>query len=252
MHAISTPTCSPRNETLPRRNRCAVMSVPSTVIGRLAPADHVHDRRGLRRRPLRTPVDPSKSAHESRVRRLAALLGRRSCRSGSPHRRGRPTGLREGPPLAPTSDQVPRQDGRSIPRRESAAGRSRGEREGAKRTGRKRRGTEKKGTGKEGTGKEGTGKEGTGKEGTEEKRSGKKKTGSARADPVGRSRNYSMTSDTTPEATVRPPSRMAKRSSCSMAIGVMSSPMIVTLSPGMTISVPSGRVHTPVTSVVRK
>ncbi len=37
-----------------------------------------------------------------------------------------------------------------------------------------------------------------------------------------------------------------------IAIGTMSSTSIVTLSPGMTISVPSGSVTTPVTSVVRK
>src|SRR5918992_502068 len=50
---------------------------------------------------------------------------------------------------------------------------------------------------------------------------------------------YSMTSVTTPEPTVRPPSRMAKRSPSSIAIGWI-------------ISVPSGRFATPVTSVVRK
>ena len=37
-----------------------------------------------------------------------------------------------------------------------------------------------------------------------------------------------------------------------MAIGWISSIVISTLSPGMTISVPSGRLETPVTSVVRK
>ena len=37
-----------------------------------------------------------------------------------------------------------------------------------------------------------------------------------------------------------------------MAIGWISSIVISTLSPGMTISVPSGRLATPVTSVVRK
>ena len=37
-----------------------------------------------------------------------------------------------------------------------------------------------------------------------------------------------------------------------MAIGWMSSTDMSVLSPGMTISVPSGRVTTPVTSVVRK
>ena len=63
---------------------------------------------------------------------------------------------------------------------------------------------------------------------------------------------YSLMSVTTPAPTVRPPSRIAKRSSVSIAIGVMSSISSSTLSPGMTISVPSGSVATPVTSVVRK
>ena len=57
---------------------------------------------------------------------------------------------------------------------------------------------------------------------------------------------------TTPAPTVRPPSRMAKRSFSSMAIGAISSTSNETLSPGITISVPSGSVTTPVTSVVRK
>src|SRR5690606_3329673 len=57
---------------------------------------------------------------------------------------------------------------------------------------------------------------------------------------------------TTPEPTVRPPSRMAKRRPSSIAIGAISLTPIVTLSPGMTISVPSGRITSPVTSVVRK
>src|SRR5688500_13805632 len=63
---------------------------------------------------------------------------------------------------------------------------------------------------------------------------------------------YCRLSVTTPAPTVRPPSRMAKRSSRSMATGMISSIDIVTLSPGITISVPGGIVHTPVTSVVRK
>src|SRR5574341_1491275 len=46
--------------------------------------------------------------------------------------------------------------------------------------------------------------------------------------------------------------RMANRSSLSMAIGVMSSTLQLMLSPGITISTPSARVTTPVTSVVRK
>ena len=61
-----------------------------------------------------------------------------------------------------------------------------------------------------------------------------------------------MISLTTPEPTVRPPSRIANRRPLSMAIGWMSSIVISTLSPGITISVPSGRFETPVTSVVRK
>src|SRR5690606_31516704 len=57
---------------------------------------------------------------------------------------------------------------------------------------------------------------------------------------------------TTPAPTVRPPSRMAKRRPSSMAIGTMSSTSSCTLSPGMTISLPSGSFTVPVTSVVRK
>ena len=62
-----------------------------------------------------------------------------------------------------------------------------------------------------------------------------------------------MISVTTPAPTVRPPSRMAKRRPASHAIGVISSiNMLSMLSPGITISIPSGSVATPVTSVVRK
>src|SRR5689334_11759872 len=57
---------------------------------------------------------------------------------------------------------------------------------------------------------------------------------------------------TTPEPTVLPPSRTAKRSFSSMAIGAWSSTSIVTLSPGITISAPPSSFATPVTSVVRK
>src|SRR5206468_1294134 len=63
---------------------------------------------------------------------------------------------------------------------------------------------------------------------------------------------YFVISVTTPAPTVRPPSRMAKRSSFSIAIGVISSTSMSTLSPGITISRPAGRCATPVTSVVRK
>ena len=64
--------------------------------------------------------------------------------------------------------------------------------------------------------------------------------------------DHSMIDATTPAPTVRPPSRMAKRSFSSMAIGTISTTSIVTLSPGITISTPSGSVTIPVTSVVRK
>ena len=63
---------------------------------------------------------------------------------------------------------------------------------------------------------------------------------------------YPNISDTTPAPMVRPPSRMANRSSFSMAIGVMSSAVMVVLSPGITISTSLGRFRMPVTSVVRK
>src|SRR3954453_9791554 len=63
---------------------------------------------------------------------------------------------------------------------------------------------------------------------------------------------YCWISVTTPDPTVRPPSRMAKRRPGSMAIGWISSISIWTLSPGITISTPSGSLATPVTSVVRK
>ena len=64
--------------------------------------------------------------------------------------------------------------------------------------------------------------------------------------------DYSMIVATRPDPTVRPPSRIAKVRPCSIAIGWISSMVISTLSPGMHISVPSGRLITPVTSVVRK
>ena len=63
---------------------------------------------------------------------------------------------------------------------------------------------------------------------------------------------YWIISVTVPAPTVRPPSRMANRNPFSIAMGVISSPVNDTLSPGITISVPSGRFTTPVTSVVRK
>ncbi len=64
--------------------------------------------------------------------------------------------------------------------------------------------------------------------------------------------DYSMIEATMPAPTVRPPSRIAKRSFSSIAIGTISSTSTVTLSPGITISVPSGSDTMPVTSVVRK
>ena len=63
---------------------------------------------------------------------------------------------------------------------------------------------------------------------------------------------YSMIVATRPDPTVRPPSRIAKVRPWLIAIGWISSIVISTLSPGMHISVPSGRLITPVTSVVLK
>ena len=63
---------------------------------------------------------------------------------------------------------------------------------------------------------------------------------------------YSIISATTPEPTVLPPSRIAKRSPFSIAIGVISSTVISTWSPGRHISTSAGRPIVPVTSVVLK
>jgi hypothetical protein len=63
--------------------------------------------------------------------------------------------------------------------------------------------------------------------------------------------SYSIILVTTPAPTVRPPSRMANFEPCSNATGTMSSTVRLTLSPGITISTPSGRVILPVTSIVR-
>src|SRR5205085_8148711 len=57
---------------------------------------------------------------------------------------------------------------------------------------------------------------------------------------------------TRPAPTVRPPSRIANRKPSSIAIGPINSTTISVLSPGITISTPSGRLMCPVTSVVRK
>src|SRR5579871_3596256 len=69
---------------------------------------------------------------------------------------------------------------------------------------------------------------------------------------VGHGAPYFMILATTPAPTVLPPSRMAKRSPSSIAIGLISSTVILMLSPGMIISVPAGNSIAPVTSVVRK
>ncbi len=63
---------------------------------------------------------------------------------------------------------------------------------------------------------------------------------------------YSIIEATLPDPTVLPPSRIAKTRPCSIAIGLINSIVISTLSPGMHISTPSGKLHTPVTSVVLK
>src|ERR1035441_2574489 len=63
---------------------------------------------------------------------------------------------------------------------------------------------------------------------------------------------YLMIFVTPPAPTGRPPSPLAKRRPSSMAMGWIRSTCISVLSPGITISVPSGRFTTPVTSVVRK
>ena len=64
--------------------------------------------------------------------------------------------------------------------------------------------------------------------------------------------NYLMILVTTPEPTVRPPSRIAKRLPWSMAIDFCNSTSSLTLSPGMHISAPLSSLTPPVTSVVRK
>ena len=63
---------------------------------------------------------------------------------------------------------------------------------------------------------------------------------------------YSIIVATRPDPTVRTPSRIAKVRPWLIAIGWISSIVISMLSPGMHISVPSGRLQTPVTSVVLK
>ena len=57
---------------------------------------------------------------------------------------------------------------------------------------------------------------------------------------LAKTRPYARIFETTPEPTVRPPSRMAKRRPSSIAIGAISSASNFRLSPGITISVPAG------------
>jgi len=61
---------------------------------------------------------------------------------------------------------------------------------------------------------------------------------------------YSMILLTEPAPTVLPPSRIENLVPFSIAIGAIKSTVIVTLSPGITISTPAGNSTTPVTSVV--
>jgi len=63
---------------------------------------------------------------------------------------------------------------------------------------------------------------------------------------------YSRIFETLPAPTVRPPSRIEKLKPSSIAIGAIKVTVIGVLSPGITISVPSGNSTAPVTSVVRK
>ena len=70
--------------------------------------------------------------------------------------------------------------------------------------------------------------------------------------PTARPPNHSITSLTRPAPIVRPPSRMANRCPFSIAMGAITLISTETLSPGITISTPGGRVTFPVTSVVRK
>ena len=63
---------------------------------------------------------------------------------------------------------------------------------------------------------------------------------------------YSIISETVPAPTVLPPSLIANLNPFSIAIGAINSIFISMLSPGITISTPSGRSATPVMSVVLK
>ena len=64
--------------------------------------------------------------------------------------------------------------------------------------------------------------------------------------------NYLIIFATTPAPTVRPPSLIANFNPSSIAIGEINVTVILMLSPGITISTPSGNAHAPVTSVVLK
>ena len=63
---------------------------------------------------------------------------------------------------------------------------------------------------------------------------------------------YSIILVTTPAPTVLPPSRIANFKPSFIAIGLIKVTVIFALSPGIIISVPSGNVTSPVTSVVLK
>ena len=63
---------------------------------------------------------------------------------------------------------------------------------------------------------------------------------------------HSMTLATTPAPTVFPPSLKANRRPSAMARGLINSISNVALSPGTTISTPSGSLQVPVTSAVLK
>ena len=63
---------------------------------------------------------------------------------------------------------------------------------------------------------------------------------------------YSIISPITPAPTVRPPSLTANLNSFSIAMGAISSAIMLALSPGIIISTPSARESEPVISVVLK
>jgi hypothetical protein len=67
----------------------------------------------------------------------------------------------------------------------------------------------------------------------------------------GHNKSYSRILVITPAPTVRPPSRIANFEPCSNATGTINCTSRFTLSPGITISTPSGNVMFPVTSIVR-